>query len=111
MELLKYGWVLLIGAIGWMWNRMVGNIDQVKADLSDHIMDDLKAHDDFITHDYMQDEIKPWLNRIDKKMDKLVDQTADVIKREEYKKDIGALYSQVGDLKTQIARIEGGANR
>lgn len=90
---------------------MVGNIDQVKADLSDHILDDLKAHDqmkdEFVSHDYVKDDIKPWLNAIDKKMDKLVAQTADVIKRGEYKKDIGSLYTQVGDLKTQIARLEG----
>lgn len=114
VEVLKYGWTLLIGVVWWMWNRMVGDVDELRGELkeqkesiSDHIMDDLKSHEDFVSHEYLNSEIKPWLNRIDKKMDTLVTQTADVIKREEYKKDIGALYSQLGDLKTQVARIEG----
>lgn len=57
----------------------------------------------YVTKNYVQEEIKPDLMRLEAKMDKLVEQTADVIGRQEYKADIGQLYSQCSDLKAGLA--------
>jgi hypothetical protein len=102
LEAAKWGWVALVGVVVWMWQRLTGRVDDTAEALSDHIMDDLKMHDDFVTHDYMQAEIKPWLNRIDSKMDTLVTQTADVIKRDEYKADITALHNKIEAVKDSM---------
>jgi hypothetical protein len=53
----------------------------------------------------MQDEIKPWLNRIDNKMDMLVTQTADIIKREEYKKDVSAIHDRLNGLQSKVDQL------
>lgn len=100
--ILKYGWLALIGMGAWVWKNLASQVNKNTEALNEHIIEDLKAHEDFITHGYMQDEIKPWLNRIDKKMDKLVTQTADVIKRDEYKSDITALHIKIDAVKDMV---------
>ena len=106
-ELLKYGWTLLIGVCWWMWNRLVGKVDQLKEDLSDHTLSDVKNHKEFITHEYVKEDIKPWMAEIDDDLKTLISQTADVIKRDEYKKDIGNLYEDIGKLNGEIQGIKG----
>ena len=57
----------------------------------------------YVTKSYVQEEIKPDLMRLETKMDKLVEQTADVINRAEYKIDIGNLYNKCADLAEKKA--------
>jgi len=57
----------------------------------------------YVTKSYVQEEIKPDLMRLEVKMDKLVEQTADVIGRAEYKQDIGSLYSKCSELAEKKA--------
>ena len=59
--------------------------------------------DKYVTKAYVQEEIKPDLMRVETKMDKLVEQTADVINRAEYKIDIGNLYNKCADLAEKKA--------
>ncbi len=59
--------------------------------------------DKYVTKAYVQEEIKPDLMRLETKMDKLVEQTADVINRAEYKIDIGNLYNKCADLAEKKA--------
>jgi len=57
----------------------------------------------YVTKSYVQEEIKPDLIRLEAKMDKLVEQTADVINRAEYKMDIGNLYNKCSELAEKKA--------
>ena len=57
----------------------------------------------YVTKSYVQEEIKPDLIRLESKMDKLVEQTADVINRAEYKQDIGNLYNKCSELAEKKA--------
>ncbi len=66
----------------------------------DHIEHDMNL---YVTKSYVQEEIKPNLIRLEAKMDKLVQQTADVICRAEYKADIGNLYGKVSELAEKKA--------
>lgn len=81
-----------------------------KKELSKHIIEALKQNEKFITynyfHDYIEKELKPMMtgvaNRVDAsqkeikgKLDALLAQTADVIKRPEYKSDITVLHQKI----------------
>jgi hypothetical protein len=84
--------------------------DNLKNDLTGHILDDAREHDKFVSkvdfHAYMEREIKPMVlgiaTRVDEsqrevksRLDTLISQTADVIKRPEYKDDLGRLHQKI----------------
>jgi hypothetical protein len=100
-DILKYGWLALLGMGTWIWKSLASQVDTNAKALSDHV----SSHSEFVTHTYMQDEIKPWLNRIDNKMDMLVTQTADIIKREEYKKDVSAIHDRLNGLQSKVDQL------
>jgi hypothetical protein len=113
-EALKWVWLGLLALGSYVWNCLSGDVRRneenlilFKKDLSDHIVDDLKSHEDFVSHAYVESEIKPWMRDINGKMDLIIQQTADVIKRDEYKKDIGTLYSSIANLNADISGLKG----
>ena len=105
-EILKWGWVALIGVLTWMWNRMVGNIDQVKEELSAHKDNDSKAHENFIHKDDWAEFKSSLHDRFDKleaKEDKILDKVIDGVDRTEFKQEIGTLYSKIDSLEQRKA--------
>jgi len=95
----EWGWVSLVGVLTWIWNRFTNKIDHCEEAIAEHITADQEAHTKFVTFTYIKEEIKPLLGRLDEKMDTLVTQTADVIKREEYKTDITSLHNRINELE------------
>ena len=95
--ILKYGWLATIGMGAWVWKNLTGQVNKNTEALNEHIIEDLKAHEEFITHGYMKEEIKPWLNHINNKLDTLVLQT-----RDEYKNDITALHHKIDAVKDMV---------
>lgn len=84
--------------------------DNLKKDFTDHLLANSKEREKFVTydyfHDYVEKELKPMMTgvaqRVDasqkeikEKLDALLAQTADVIKRPEYKSDITVLHQKI----------------
>lgn len=88
-------------------------VDEIDADLEVHkkehtalLLASQKEYDRFVTHDYLEKEIKPWiegaehrinlsLDKLDLRIEKLTDNSTDLIKRHEYKTEIGVLYQRL----------------
>ncbi len=102
--LLKYIWLPMLGAGGYLWKSLTKQINDNSKALTAHIIKDSQKLDNFVSRSYMQDDIKPWMGRIDTKMNQLVEQTADVIKREEYKSDITALNNKIDAVKDLVRK-------
>jgi hypothetical protein len=84
--------------------------DNLKKEFTDHKLTDIQTHEKFITHDYfheyMEREIKPAMQGIATRVDAsqkeikeslktLLVQTADVIKRTEYRQDLSQLHQKI----------------
>jgi hypothetical protein len=80
--------------------------DNVKKDFTDHLLENQKQLERFVTHEYLEKEIKPWiesietrigvtLDKLDLKIEKITDATNDIIHRPEYKSEIGVLYQKL----------------
>ena len=105
-EILKWGWVALIGVITWMWQRMVGQVDQVKEELSTHTVNDIKTHENFIQKDEwteFKSSIHDRFDKLDAKEDKILDKVINGVDRAEFKSEIGTLYSKIDSLEQRKA--------
>ena len=102
----RYVWGVILILIGYIWKSQRDQIASVAKKVDEHKENDHAQHKNFVTYDYLDRELKPWVgdigNRVDKsldklerKIDKVVDQTANVIKREEYKADLNRLYQAI----------------
>ena len=129
---LKWGSLVVAGMFGVIWrknekrfenlesglklksddskvNSMNTSIVDNRRNFQDHLLADANEHIKFVTHDYLEKELKPLidgigqrtdkqLEKVDSKLEQIMHQTADVIKRTEYKADINKLHDKI-DLK------------
>jgi len=105
-KIAEWGWLSLLAAIGYIWKLQVGhskdNADKLKSledKLVEHTIDDANIHQEFVRHTYIESDMKPWFRKLEEKMDTLIYQTADVIKRDEYKQDITSLHEKIDGLE------------
>ena len=80
--LMEYIWTPFVALAFFLFKNISSRLTTIEHDMNL-----------YVTKSYVQEEIKPNLIRLESKMDKLVEQTADVINRAEYKIDIGNLYA------------------
>ena len=85
--LMEYIWTPFVALAFFLFKNISARLTTIEHDMNL-----------YVTKSYIQEEIKPDLMRLEVKMDKLVEQTADVINRAEYKMDIGNLYSKCSEL-------------
>lgn len=90
--LMEYIWTPFVALAFFLFKNISSRLTTIEHDMNL-----------YVTKSYVQEEIKPDLMRLEVKMDKLVEQTADVINRAEYKIDIGNLYSKCSDLAEKKA--------
>ena len=90
--LMEYVWTPFVALGFFLFKNISSRLTMIERDMNL-----------YVTKSYVQEEIKPNLIRLEAKMDKLVEQTADVIGRAEYKADIGSLYSKVSELAEKKA--------
>ena len=90
--LMEYIWTPFVALAFFLFKNISSRLTTIEYDMNL-----------YVTKSYIQEEIKPDLMRLEVKMDKLVEQTADVINRAEYKIDIGNLYSKCSDLAEKKA--------
>jgi hypothetical protein len=90
--LMEYIWTPFVALAFFLFKNISSRLTTIEHDMNL-----------YVTKSYVQEEIKPNLIRLESKMDKLVEQTADVINRAEYKIDIGNLYSKCSDLAEKKA--------
>ena len=90
--LMEYIWTPFVALAFFLFKNISARLTTIEHDMNL-----------YVTKSYVQEEIKPDLMRLEVKMDKLVEQTADVINRAEYKIDIGNLYSKCSDLAEKRA--------
>ena len=128
-SVLKWGSMAVAGLIGIIWIKNEKRFEDIekgvklKADNSKvdvmflnatesrntfqkHLLLESKEHEKFVTHDYLEKELKPLidgigkrtdkqLEKVDEKLEKIMSQTADVIKRDEYTADNNRIYSKI----------------
>ena len=90
--LMEYIWTPFVALAFFLFKNISSRLTTIEHDMNL-----------YVTKSYVQEEIKPDLMRLEVKMDNLVEQTADVINRAEYKIDIGNLYSKCSDLAEKKA--------
>ena len=90
--LMEYIWTPFVALAFFLFKNISSRLTTIEHDMNL-----------YVTKSYVQEEIIPDLMRLEVKMDKLVEQTADVINRAEYKIDIGNLYSKCSDLAEKKA--------
>tara|TARA_R110002051_G_scaffold5954_9_gene29631 strand:- start:90 stop:386 length:297 start_codon:yes stop_codon:yes gene_type:complete len=90
--LMEYVWTPFVALGFYLFKNISSRLSMIERDMNL-----------YVTKSYVQEEIKPDLMRLEVKMDKLVEQTADVIGRSEYKADIGNLYSKCSELAEKKA--------
>ena len=90
--LMEYIWTPFVALAFFLFKNISSRLTTIEHDMNL-----------YVTKSYVQEEIKPDLMRLEVKMDKLVEQTADVINRAEYKVDIGNLYSKCSELAEKKA--------
>ena len=90
--LMEYIWTPFVALAFFLFKNISSRLTTIEHDMNL-----------YVTKSYIQEEIKPDLMRLEVKMDKLVEQTADVINRAEYKVDIGNLYSKCSELAEKKA--------
>jgi hypothetical protein len=106
LEAAKWGWLALVGVVVWMWQRMIGHVEKNSEELQDHIMDDLKTHDDFVKKsewDAMKNSLYARFDKLDAKSDKILDRVVLGITREEFKGENQAIYQKLDDLQKNKA--------
>ena len=93
----------LVGAlaslVGLVYKNQRERLKEIEEELSSYKDEQNRLIQIFVTKDYIEKDIKPILNNMDEKMKTLVTQTADVIKRTEYKMDITALHERINSLE------------
>ena len=94
-QVLEYLWTALIGMGWYIWNNLNSKVSVLEDDLD-------KLKDDTVSYEYLDREIKPWMVDIKHQMDTLVSQTADVIKRTEYKSDIIGLHRKIDEVASNL---------
>jgi len=90
--LMEYVWTPFVALGFFLFKNISSRLTMIERDMNL-----------YVTKSYVQEEIKPNLIRLEAKMDKLVEQTADVIGRAEYKSDIGNLYAKCSELAEKKA--------
>lgn len=128
-SVLEWGSLFVAGLIGIIWKKnekrfenlesglklksdksrvdsMSSNITESMSAFQNHLLLESKDHEKFVTHDYLDRELKPWiegigkrtdrqLEKVDAKLEKIMTQTADIIKRDEYTADNNRIYSRI----------------
>ncbi len=112
-EILKWGWVGMCGITNWVCKRLVGYVDQIKEDLSDHVLDDLKSHDDYVHKDDWQEMKANLTSRFDKldendkdiahKIDSLLERVSIGASRDELEALKDQLHGRINELERSKA--------
>ncbi len=89
----------LAGLVGLVYKNQRERLKEIEEELSSYKDEQNRLIQIFVTKDYIEKDIKPILNNMEDKMKTLVTQTADVIKRTEYKMDITALHERINSLE------------
>jgi hypothetical protein len=101
-ELMKWGWVALIGVIVWMWQKLTGHVEDNSEALRQHIIDDLKKHAEFVStscfHEFGM-AVYARFDKLDEKQDKLLDQVVLGVGREEFKGELQAIYAKLDSIE------------
>jgi hypothetical protein len=112
-EALKWVWLGLLGLGGYVWNNLASQVKaneaalvEHKNTLSDHVMDDIKSHDDFVHKDdwqEMKQNIYARFDKLDAKSDKILAQVNLGVGRVEFKAELKDVYGAIEDLrKTKV---------
>ena len=101
-ELMKWGWVALIGVIVWMWQKLTGHVEDNSEALRQHIIDDLKKHSEFVSTSCFHEfgiAVYARFDKLDEKQDKLLDQIVLGVGREEFKGELQSIYAKLDSIE------------
>ncbi len=105
-EFFKYGWLLLVAVVTYMWKQLSGQVDKNSEALTRHKLDDQKSHEVFVT----KSDFRDTMNSLVKRFDKLDDNDAEILKhlmegvsRAEFKGELSNLYTKVDSLEQRKA--------
>lgn len=108
-EALKWVWLGLLALGGYVWNALAGQVKENavalaehKDALSDHIMDDLKSHDDFVKRDELK-ELKASLTKrfdsLDQRGEEILKHLMEGVPRAEFDTSKDQLHARINDLE------------
>lgn len=101
-DILKWGWVALTGLGVWIWQRTVKQIDSNSKELQDHMIEDLKSHDNFVHKDDLSElklSIYSRFDKLDAKSDKILDRVMVGVTRDEFKSELKDVYASLESIR------------
>jgi hypothetical protein len=97
-EILKWGWVALGVMGGYIWKNLTNQVAANSQALNDHLLEDVKSHEDFVKQVEfadMQKSIYARFDKLDAKSDKILDRVMESVTRSEFKAEIKDLYQAI----------------
>jgi hypothetical protein len=105
-EALKWVWLGLLALGSYVWNSLTVQVKKNSEALSEHIMDDLKSHEELVK----KAELKEIVNSLTRRFDKLDEKGDDIlthlmegVSRTEFKDEMKGVYSSIDDLRKSKA--------
>ena len=75
-SMLKYGWLTLVGILGYVWKNLTSQVSANSEALQVHIREDLLAHDEFVRkgdwHEF-KNSMNSRFDKIEEKEDKILE--------------------------------------
>ena len=104
--ILKYGWITLVGVLGYIWKNLTSQVEANSQALQTHVRDDAALHEEFVKKDDWHEFKNSMHSRFDKiedKEDKILDKVINGVDRKEFKSEIGTIYSKLDSIEQRKA--------
>ena len=101
-KLAEWGWLSLVALGGYIFRSLAGQVKDNQDALADHVIGDIKTHEDFVQKDDLTEMKANMFARFDKldiKQDRLLDKVVLGVSREEVKGELASLYNKIDSLE------------
>ena len=101
-KLAEWGWLSLAALGAYVFRNLAGQVKENQEALSDHVMDNLRTHEDSVHKDNiieLKGNIFSRFDKLDAKQDKLLDKIVLGISREEFKSETSILHNKIDSLE------------
>ena len=104
--ILKYGWLTLVGVLGYVWKNLTSQVSANSEALQVHIKEDLASHDEFVRkgdwHEF-KNSMHSRFDKIEEKEDKILEKVINGVDRKEFKAEIGTIYTKLDSIEQRKA--------
>jgi len=109
-EAAKFGWVSLIGVMVWLGKALHKKVDENAEQINEHILEDLRMHQSFVTQtdftEFKEGLYSRW-DKLDAKQDMILAKVSVGIDRKEFKEELKDIYKLIGSNEKEVnAKID-----